>query len=170
MLGGKMIRTRTGWLTAIIVVGLLVAGCSSSKSRVGSALSLNTDLTLRFAVDSQLNPDNRELASPVFIRLYELKNAEEFEQAGFIDLYENDERVLGKSLINKQTMNRFVPGESRTERVVLRPGTRFVGLYAEFLQYQNAEYKVLIPVTENNVIRNQANVRMTGNQISIIKR
>lgn len=151
------------------ILSSLVA-CSSSKSRVGSMLSLNTDLKLVFDVGESLNPDAQQQASPVFLRLYELNDPKAFETADFIDLYDGDEAALGKSLIAKQQLERFVPGQGRTEKVVLKPGTRYVGLYAEFLQYQDAHYKVVLPVTENNVVRNKAVLLIHGNSLVVVDR
>lgn len=156
-----------GLATLLACVLLSLVSCSSSKSRVGGVLNLNTDLKLVFDVASDINPDAQQQASPVFLRLYELNDPQAFEKADFIDLYDGDEATLGKTLVAKQQLERFVPGQDRTDNVVLKPGTRYVGLYAEFLQYQDARYKVVLPVTENNVIRNKTMLRLTGNSLVI---
>jgi type VI secretion system protein VasD len=43
-----------------------------------------------------------------------------------------------------------------------------VGLYAEFLQYENADYKAVFPVVENNVVSSSAEVRLTGNTMRLL--
>jgi len=149
---------------------LLIVSCSSSKSRIGGVLNLDTDLKLTFLVDSNINPDENKRPSPVFIRLYQLKSPTAFNKLDFIDLYERDEELLGADIISKQRLKPIAPGETRTERFVLAPGVSQIALYAEFSQYQSSHYKVIFPVTENNVIRNVVTVNITGTEISVVKK
>ena len=145
-------------------------GCSSSKSRVGGVLNLDTDLKLTLNVSSDINPDDNNRPSPVFIRLYQLKSTTAFDKADFIDIYERDKEMFGGDLINKQTLKPLIPGETRTESLVLEPGTRAIAIYAEFSQYAGSTYKVTFPVTENNVIRNKQAVQISGRTLSLVKK
>lgn len=153
-----------------IVAALLSSGCSSSKSRVGGVLKLDTDLKLQFDIDGNINPDENRRPSPVFVRLYELTSPTAFNKADFIDLYERDEEMIGGDLIKKQVLRPLAPGEIREERMVLQPGTTHVALYAEFSQYRDAKYKVVFAVTENNVFKNQATIKISGTNISLVKK
>ena len=63
-----------------------------------------------------------------------------------------------------------MPGDKRESNLVLNPATRFVALYAEFLQYQNANYKVIFPVTPGNIVGNRISVKITGNHIVLIEK
>lgn len=147
-----------------------VAGCSSSKSRVGGVFNLDTDLKLTLQVSSDINPDDNNRPSPVFVRFYQLKSTTAFDKADFIDIYERDKEIFGGDIINKQTLKPLVPGETRTERLVLEPGTRAIAIYAEFSQYAGSTYKVVFPITENNVIRNAETVRISGRTLSLVKK
>lgn len=155
-------------LPLVCVVVLL--GCSSSKSRVGGVLNLDTDLKLTLNVSSDINPDDNNRPSPVFVRFYQLKSTTAFDKADFIDIYERDKEIFGGDIINKQTLKPLVPGETRTERLVLEPGTRAIAIYAEFSQYAGSTYKVTFPVTENNVIRNKEAVQISGRTLSLVKK
>lgn len=154
----------------VVVLTLLLAGCSSSKSRVGGVLNLDTDLKLQFDVDGNINPDENRRPSPLFVRMYQLKSPTAFNKADFIDLYERDEEMIGGDLVKKQTLRPLAPGEIREERFVLQPGTTHVALYAEFSQYRDSKYKVVFAVTENNVFRNAATVKISGTNISLVKK
>jgi type VI secretion system protein VasD len=147
-----------------------VGGCSSSKSRVGGVFNLDTDLKLTFQVSSDINPDDNNRPSPVFVRFYQLKSATAFDKADFIDIYERDKEIFGGDIVNKQTLKPLVPGETRTERLVLEPGTRAIAIYAEFSQYAGSTYKVVFPITENNVIRNAETVQISGRTLSLVKK
>lgn len=151
-------------------VALMAAtGCSSSKSRVGGALNLDTDLKLTFILDTDINPDDNKLPSPVFVRMYELKSPTLFDKADFIDIYERDKEVLGGDMIAKQSLKPLKPSETRTERLVLQGGTHYVALYAEFSQYPGSVFKVIFPVTENNVIKNKATIKISGTRMTLVK-
>lgn len=43
--------------------------------------------------------------------------------------------------------------------------THFIGLYAEFLQYKKASFKLLIPVVPTNVIGTTEEVLIAGNKL-----
>jgi type VI secretion system protein VasD len=149
---------------------VVMGGCSSSKSRVGGVLNLDTDLKLTLKVGSDINPDDNNRPSPVFIRFYQLKSTTAFDKADFIDIYEQDKEIFGGDIINKQTLKPLVPGETRTERLVLEPGTRAIAIYAEFSQYPGSNYKITFPVTENNVIRNAETVEISGRNLALVKK
>lgn len=135
---------------------------------MGGVLNLDTDLKLTFHVANDLNPDQNQRPSPVVVRLYELNSIAAYETADFIDIYERDEELLGKALVGKQVFKPMVPGETRQEDIVLKPGTTHVALYAEFSRYRNSAYKLVFPVTQNNVFRNAAIVRISANHLSLM--
>lgn len=159
-------------VTSLVLVLLApgLSGCSSSKSKVGSMLNLDTDLKLSFNVATDINPDDNNQPSPLFIRFYQLKSAQIFEKTDFIDIFERDQEIFGADIISKQQLKAFAPGESRVERFVLNPGVRYIAIYAEFSQYPESSYKVVFPVTENNVIRNQASIQIAGKTLTLIKK
>ena len=154
----------------LILAVVSTAGCSSSKSKVGSMLNLDTDLKLTFKVAADINPDDNNQPSPLFVRFYQLKSAQIFEKTDFIDIFERDQEAFGADIVSKQQLKAFAPGESRTERFVLNPGVRYIAIYAEFSQYTGAAYKVVFPVTENNVIRNQASIQISGKTLTLVKK
>lgn len=152
----------------VFSVVILMSGCSSSKSRVGGVLNLDTDLKLNFIVDGDINPNDKKRPSPIFLRLYELKSPTIFNKADFIDLYERDKEILGGDFINRQTLKPLSPGVGRTDTLVLKNGASYVALYAEFSQYRGSAYKLTFPVTEHNVMKNEITIRISGTQMSVV--
>jgi type VI secretion lipoprotein, VC_A0113 family len=163
----SLLSSRT-LLGLIVAFSLLLTACSTANSTVGGMLNLDTDLRLTLAAGRDSNPDERGNASPVFLRLYELASPNIFERADFIDLYEKDEDVLAKDLIARHELRRLTPGGSREEKFVLAAETRYIGIYAEFFDYEDAKYKVVFPITMNNVVRNTATVRISGNTVILV--
>lgn len=152
----------------LALVALTLSGCASRESKVGGMLNLQTDLTLTLAAAQSINPDVQGSPSPVFLRVYELSSKEAFEQADFIELYERDESALGDTLVQRRELPRLVPGETRSQKLVLDSGTRYVGVLAEFFQFEDSVYKVVVPVTASNVFRDTLKVRVSGNQLSVV--
>lgn len=163
-----ILRNGMHYLAVVFLFSTLIS-CSTVNSKVGGLLNLDTDLALAFHVDADINPDDSKTPSPLFIRLYELKSPKMFNKANFIDLFERDKEALGADMINKQKLKRIRPGEGREESFVLSEETRYVGLYAEFLQYKNAAYKVVIPVAQNNVVSTSATIQLSGNRMVVLQ-
>lgn len=159
------------WTKFITIVVMLVAlpACTSLNTKVGGVLKLDTDLKLTFKADADINPDDKKRPSPLFLRMYELKSTKQFEKANFIDLFERDSEVLGADLVAKQTLKRLRPGDDRTDSFVLKPETRYVGLFAEVLQYKDAKFKILVPIAPTNVFASSAVVHISGNTIRTTK-
>lgn len=150
-----------------LVAVMLLSACQSANKAVGTYFKLDTDLKVEFAVDADINPDEDGRASPLFVRMYELKTNKMIHKVDFIELYERDKEALGADIVNVHRLKRFAPGESRVENFVLDKGTNYVAFYAEFLDYENSKYKVVVPVVANNVFRTYAMVRLAGNTLRV---
>lgn len=156
--------------TGILLLLSLLSACSTMNTKIGSMLNLDTDLDLTFKASSDINPDENNTPSPLYIRMYELKSDKKFRQADFIGLYDKDKEMLGDSMLAKHRLQRLIPGEKREKDFVLNPETHFVGLYAEFQNYKDATYKVIIPVEPTNVVASSSVVNISGNTISATSR
>ncbi len=164
-----MLNSRIISKVGLIALVVLMMGCNTVNTKVGGALNLDTDLKLEIIVDSDVNPDESGTPSPLFIRLYELKATKLFERADFITLYENDSKAIGADLIAKQELKRLTPGKNTIEHFVLSRDTQHVALYAEFYQYKDAKYKVIFPISANNLVRNSVKVKISANNLVLLK-
>lgn len=165
----RYLLTKSVRAFVVLAAVLLLASCSTVNHKLGEALNLDTDLKLQILAADEINPDEKNQSSPVFVRLYELSSTQAFEKADFIDIYERDAEVLGDTLVAKQELKRVVPASERIERFVLSKDTRYVGLFAEFFRYKDSRAKVVFEVTSSNVIRNAIEVRVSGNSLSLAK-
>ena len=151
----------------IVLLGVL-GGCQADKSLVGEYLNLDTDLKMEFIVDADINPDEQGAGSPLFLRMYQLKSTSMIDKADFIDLYEQEKKFLGTDLVGEvQRLKQFKPGENRVELFVLDQETKYVALYAEFLDFKVSNFKLVIPVVTNNVFKNSVIIRISGNEIAL---
>jgi type VI secretion system protein VasD len=150
----------------LLLLLVTISACQTNKSLVGEYFDLDTDLKIDFIVDSDINQDELGIASPLFIRMYELKSEKMMKKADFIDIYEKDKETLGADMIGEvHKLKRFTPGQNRTEQFVLQKKTQYVALYAEFFDFKESKFKLIFPVVSNNVFRNSIKIRISGNQL-----
>jgi len=152
----------------IVPMLLSTAACTSLNGWVGTKLGFDTDLTLVLRVDADINPDDKRRPSPLYIRLYELKATKMLRNSDFLGLYERDKEVLGADFVAKQELKRILPGKNRMDSFVLHKETRYIALYAEFLDYKSAKYIVIAPVVANNVVSTTVTILISKNNILLI--
>ena len=150
---------------SVFVLVVCLSACTKVNSGVVGMFNFDTDLKVVLEVSDDINPDEKHTASPLYLRFYELTSDKVFNKTDFLELYENDETILGKDLIAKQELDAVLPGVSREERFVVDPATRFVAIFAEFYEFRNSKYKLVFPVTSNNVIENTVRIEISDNKL-----
>jgi len=133
--------------SALALTALLVAitGCKSSPPPPPPA----TTAALQISVSDDVNPDADNRPSPIVISVYTLKDSRQFEREDFLSLYEGAAKRLGDDLVRSTRLREFVPGEKRTEDIPMEPSVRYLGVVAEYVQYDKAKTTLVLPVVEN---------------------
>jgi type VI secretion system protein VasD len=151
-------------LKVSILISLIavLAACAYTREKLGLTTTVEFELT----VSSTVNPDSDGRASPVVLNLLYLKDNRQFEQEDFIALLESPEDRLGKDLIEKIRLKEFIPSEVRDLINVLPEGVNYVGIIAEFIQYQDAKGKLILPIESHS--SNEFSVSVDKDSISII--
>ncbi len=144
---------------------LMVTGCGTT-ARV---LNLDTEVQLNFQVWPNINPDEAGRSSPLVIRVFELKDARQFQTEDFIGLFQESKERLGGDLIAEYRLREFAPGLNRTEVLKVDPSVRYIGLLAEFVQYENAQARLVFPIephrtTEKIVWVNKTSIRLSDEE------
>ena len=76
--------------------------CALALSACGGAKPVKpTDAHAQLIVSGDVNPDNSGRASPIVVRLYQLRNDGEFATADFFALYDKEKETLGASFISR---------------------------------------------------------------------
>ncbi len=91
---------------------------------------------------ADINPDASNRASPLVIRVFELRSDAEFSGADFFALYEREKQTLGEALIERKE---FVlqPGAKQELRLPMARDTRFVGVIAAYRDIRAARWRAL---------------------------
>jgi type VI secretion system protein VasD len=104
---------------------------------------------LTFNAQIDINPDDDDRASPLVVSVFKLTDSRAFLQSDFLDLYEQPEQQLGDSLTGHSRLEPIAPGSQRVEMLELGDDVRFLGVIAEFTQYQQAKSILVLPITAN---------------------
>ncbi|MGM0433416.1 MAG: type VI secretion system lipoprotein TssJ [Pseudomonadota bacterium] len=118
----------------VLAMGLLLGGCAF----------FHPVADVRMNAGDSLNPDSEKRASPVLVRLYQLRQPDAFRDAGFDALHEDPEKVLGDDLLGMEETMLRPGGDWYTERA-LAEGTRYLGVTAAFRNIDDARWRLVQP-------------------------
>jgi type VI secretion system protein VasD len=138
------------WLAAaLLAIAALLSGCSSAPPPPPKPTQIAATLT----ASANVNPDLRKRASPVVVRVYELKSSAAFDAADFISLYERDQATLGAEMGSREEFT-LRPGDSKPWEKTAGADVRYIGVMAAYRDIEHARWKALIPLKANvrNVI------------------
>ena len=131
-------------LAALATCALLLAACGAKPVKPTVAHA-------QLIVASDVNPDNSGRASPIVVRLFQLKNDGEFATADFFALYDKEKETLGASFISREeyVLN---PGETRALELAVNPDARFIGALAAYRDIRSAQWRALTRPPEKKLI------------------
>ena len=121
---------------AMLAIVLALAGCAASPSQ------RPTQVRTQLSSAADINPDASNRASPLVVRVFELRSDAEFAGADFFALYERERQTLGEALIERKE---FVlqPGARRELRLPVGRDTRFLGVIAAYRDIRAAKWRAL---------------------------
>jgi type VI secretion system protein VasD len=133
----------------IIALGILaaltgpIAAAADRASSPSAAASFSIEATL--VGGPNLNPNLEGHASPVVVRVFELKKTTEFQAANFPALFERPKEALGDGLVAQQE---FIlrPGEIRHYDRTGEPQPAALGLAAAFRTLDKDAWRVIVPI------------------------
>jgi type VI secretion system protein VasD len=163
---------------------LLMSGCSSIGSLLPDSMkkppakpdvpgapgvpdapqlgSHGRDVEWSIVVAADINPDDRGRASPVAVRLYQLKSTEAFAKADFFALFDNDTATLGPDLVGREEVL-LVPGATLRLRRSLAPEARFLAAFAAFRNFDRALARATLEITGTPLLR----IRLQVTQLAL---
>jgi len=96
-------------------------------------------------IGSDVNPDRNGRASPVVVRVYELKSLAAFNSADFFSIYDKESETLGPDLNGREEL-RLKPGETALINHPLKPDTKFVAALAAFRDLDKSRWRSALEV------------------------
>ncbi|MEO8345034.1 MAG: type VI secretion system lipoprotein TssJ [Betaproteobacteria bacterium] len=123
-------------------IGLTLVGCASPPPPKPVE---PTNLVIIVLARADVNPDIRGRASPVSLRMFELKSGAAFQTADFFALYDRDQATLGPDMLGREELI-LKPGETQTITRKANPETRYFGVIAAFRDLERSVWRTSVPV------------------------
>lgn len=143
---------------------LMLNACGFFKKDKPPPTPEPTRVVLEFDAAGDINPNIAGRPSPLELRIYHLKSYSQFKDADFNTLYEQDDDVLGRDLVEKKKIY-LKPYEKRTLFFEGSDEVRTVGILAAFRYYGQGRWKVATGVQKNKT--NVIHVSIKGNNVQI---
>jgi len=122
----------------------LLSGCGSTDTLPAPE---SQRLDLRVNASDTVNPDNQKKASPIEVRIYELKNDAAFTTADYWSLQDNDKAILADDLLHRDS---FIlrPGEEKKLRRLLNAQTTALGVLAGYRNLGKSVWRATYKIPE----------------------
>jgi type VI secretion system protein VasD len=117
---------------------LALAGCGTSPTLIKAQLAAGPDV----------NPDSKGRASPIVVRVYDLKTVAAFDSADFFSLWDKDQATLGGDMTSRDEFL-MKPGEQRSFERSPANGVGFLGVVAAFRDIERARWRTSFAVPPN---------------------
>ena len=146
---------RMVWAALAVAIG--IAGCAAPPPKP-------TVVAATLQATANVNPDSRKRASPLVVRIYELKSSAAFDAADFLSLYERDQATLAAEMGAREEFT-LRPGDSQPWEKTVGAEVRFIGVIGAFRDIERARWKAIVPVKANtrNVVTIRADdITITG--------
>lgn len=129
---------------SLVFLSCFLVACASDPPAPPPPLP-PTVLQLHLEVGSDVNSANQNEASPVILRIYELKEISGFNATDFFALFNDDKSVLGGDLMRKSELI-LKPGESKDIEIEPGDDAQALGLFAAFRQLDNAQWRSSVKI------------------------
>ncbi|MGH8259212.1 MAG: type VI secretion system lipoprotein TssJ [Steroidobacteraceae bacterium] len=134
------------WCGALVAcVALLAGACATKPPKPAPTRAV-------IAASADVNPDSTGRASPVVVRIYQLRGDAEFNGADFFALYGMERATLGSSLILRDERTLF-PGQRVQIELALSPDARFLGVAAAYRDIRASRWRALVGVPEKSLLK-----------------
>ncbi|PSU48938.1 type VI secretion system lipoprotein TssJ [Photobacterium frigidiphilum] len=148
----------------IVVMITLLSGCSFWGQE-----DTTPQLFLKIKAASNINPNVEGKPSPIEIRVYQLSDSQAFEQAEFIQLYNDAQGVLKAEVLLTRELASLLPGEERNEAFPLASEAKYIGVIAGFADYREAKNKAIyqplvLGSSAINIVLDGINLSISGEE------
>jgi type VI secretion system protein VasD len=127
------------------ICALALAGCAKPPPKPPQPVETKALLS----AGADVNPDSSGRASPVVVRVYQLRGDAEFNDADFFAVYDKEKETLGLSLIMRDERT-VLPGQQVEFKLALSPDTRYLGALAAFRDIRASRWRSIIGVPEKS--------------------
>lgn len=137
---------RAGWFSWVLLftAALAASGCGSAPAKPAAAKAT-------VSASADVNPNSEGRASPIHVRIFQLKEDGAFMGADFWALVDKEQETLGASLVQRLEYD-LTPGESKEFELKISPDARVLAVMAEFNDYRNAQWRVVTQAPNKSLL------------------
>lgn len=137
---------RSGWFSWVILLAVTAVGigCGSAPPKPAAAKA-------KIAASADVNPNSEGRASPIHVRIFQLKEDGAFMGADFWALVDKEQETLAASLVQRLEFD-LSPGESKEFELKISPDARVLAVMAEYADYRNAQWRVVAQAPNKSLL------------------
>lgn len=140
---------------ALAAAAVLAAACASKPKPAPPAAPPPpppppTAVQAIVVADSGLNPDHAGRASPIVLRVLELKSLAAFERGDFFSLFDKEREALGAELLAREEIALRPGGQAALAREV-QPETRYLGVVAGYRDLERSAWRASVALPRNRL-------------------
>jgi type VI secretion system protein VasD len=117
-----------------------LTGCKSKPPKPPPPAVVNVSLQAK----PDVNPDTSGRASPIVVRLYQLKADAAFLGADYFPLFNDEKKVLGQDLVSVEEKELF-PGQTLSLEVPFAGDTRFIAVAGGYHDPGSTTWRAIAP-------------------------
>lgn len=121
--------------TTLLLFSVLILSACATKPAV-------TPVTLTVVASANVNPDARNRASPILVRVYSLKSTGTFDSADFFSLFEKDQATLGAELVQREEIL-LKPGDSKLLKMTLAADVKAIAVMGAYRDLERARWRAV---------------------------
>ncbi|MHB8723141.1 MAG: type VI secretion system lipoprotein TssJ [Steroidobacteraceae bacterium] len=138
-------------LAALAAMFAALGGCRHAPPPLPPPPPQPLDVEIRVMVAPDVNPNRSGRASPVFLRVFALRDPSKFLNAEFDDVTQRADATLAGTLIGRE--ERMVePGSSVLLALKIDPATRLLGIVAEYSDLANSRWRATSPAPAGGLL------------------
>lgn len=156
---------RLRWVSwsLIAFASLVAAGCGSAPPKPAVAKA-------QIVASADVNPNQEGRASPVHVRIFQLKEDGAFMGSDFWALVDKEQETLAASLVQRLEFD-LSPGESKEFELKIAPEARVLAVMAEYADYRNAQWRVIAQAPNKSLLdlvkKDRVSFGVEKNKVSI---
>jgi type VI secretion system protein VasD len=148
VLGKGMVAARMAAMLCLLALSLSGCGMFAPAKPPPTEIEIKPappSSTIDFMVVASplINPDPNGAPAPVVLRLYQLNGETNFANASFRQLWEEDEKTLGTTMLGKTEMFLTPGGVSRIKANLIK-GTTIVAVVVGFRNFEEAKWRAMV--------------------------
>lgn len=158
-----MALARNAIILCLLALGLSACGMFGDKKPPPTEIQIKPAppaSTIDFIVYASplINPDPNGAPAPVVLRLYQLNGETNFANASFRQLWEEDDKTLGPTLLGKTEMFLTPGGVSRIKANLIK-GTTIVAVVVGFRNFEEAKWRAMVGLQGDTRFKLKADVK-----------